>query len=217
MTAAALSLLAATAVVAALGRIPVLRRPWGAPLISILVTGMLAAAALCARAAGQVTGAAQVAAYVLTVLAAALCADPVVRAVFALGIGRRRPRTPDEREGAHPQTSNAVTAGANRPGAAASGTEASGTEEHRADRTGEADRPGPLRGGLTIGVLERTAVAASVLAGWPGGIAVVMAVKGLARYPELREPDASEQFIIGTFTSVLFSLAVAGVGILLTR
>lgn len=180
MTAAALTLLAAMVVVAAAGRIPVLRGPWGVSVISVPVTGLLAAAALCARAAGPVSGAAQAAAYVLVVLAAALCADPVVRAVFTVGIVRRRSRAATEGPGAE---------------------------------TGS----GPLRGGLTIGVLERTAVAVSVLAGWPGGIAVVMAVKGLARYPELREPDAAEQFIIGTFTSVLFSLAVAGVGFLLLR
>ncbi len=63
-----------------------------------------------------------------------------------------------------------------------------------------------------IGLLERAAVAAAILAGWPEGIAVVLAVKGLARYPELREPQASEQFIIGTFTSVLWAIAVCGVG-----
>lgn len=83
---------------------------------------------------------------------------------------------------------------------------------------------GPLHGGRTIGVLERTAVAASILAGWPEGIAIVLAVKGLARYPELRAAEthtapthpaatsASEQFIIGTFTSVVWAAAVCGVG-----
>ncbi|MEV0946656.1 hypothetical protein [Rhodococcus sp. NPDC049939] len=71
---------------------------------------------------------------------------------------------------------------------------------------------GPLRGGRVIGLLERAAVAAAVLAGWPEGIAIVLAVKGLARYPELREPHASEQFIIGTFTSVLWAVAVCGTG-----
>ncbi|MBY4108986.1 hypothetical protein HQO82_03105 [Rhodococcus fascians] len=70
----------------------------------------------------------------------------------------------------------------------------------------------PLRGGLTIGILERVAVAVSILTGWPEGIAIVLAVKGLARYPELRESHASEQFIIGTFASVLWALAAAGVG-----
>ncbi len=79
------------------------------------------------------------------------------------------------------------------------------------DSTGD-DSVEPLRGGLTIGVLERVAVAVSILAGWPEGIAIVLAVKGLARYPELRESHASEQFIIGTFASVLWALAAAGVG-----
>lgn len=79
------------------------------------------------------------------------------------------------------------------------------------DSTGE-DPVEPLRGGLTIGVLERVAVAVSILAGWPEGIAIVLAVKGLARYPELRESHASEQFIIGTFASVLWALAAGGVG-----
>lgn len=82
--------------------------------------------------------------------------------------------------------------------------------------TGDPGSPiGPLHGGLTIGVLERTAVAASILAGWPEGIAVVLAVKGLARYPELRGSEASsasEQFIIGTFSSVMWAVAVCGVG-----
>ena len=71
---------------------------------------------------------------------------------------------------------------------------------------------GPLRGGRIIGLLERAAVAVAILAAWPEGIAVVLAVKGLARYPELREPHASEQFIIGTFTSVLWAIAVCGTG-----
>lgn len=71
---------------------------------------------------------------------------------------------------------------------------------------------GPLRGGRVIGILERIAVAVSILAGWPEGIAIVLAVKGLARYPELREPHASEQFIIGTFASVLWAIAVCGTG-----
>jgi F0F1-type ATP synthase membrane subunit c/vacuolar-type H+-ATPase subunit K len=63
-----------------------------------------------------------------------------------------------------------------------------------------------LRGGAVIGVLERVAVGAALVAGWPEGLAVALAVKGLARYPELREAKAGEQFIIGTFTSVLWAV-----------
>jgi len=69
-----------------------------------------------------------------------------------------------------------------------------------------------LRGGHWIGLLERLAVYAAILSGFGEGIAVVLAVKGLARYPELRAttPGAAERFIIGTFVSVLFASACAG-------
>ena len=70
------------------------------------------------------------------------------------------------------------------------------------------------RGGRIIGYLERAAVCATLLAGWPEGMAVILAVKSLARYPELRAPHASEQFIMGTFTSVLWACGLSGVGFL---
>lgn len=72
----------------------------------------------------------------------------------------------------------------------------------------------PLRGGAAIGVLERLAIAATLLAGLPEGVAVVLAVKGLGRYPELRQPGTSERFILGTFTSVLWAAGCAGIGLL---
>jgi len=72
-----------------------------------------------------------------------------------------------------------------------------------------------LRGGAWIGVLERGAVFASLAVGMPEGVAVALALKGLGRYPELRNPEdspgAAERFIIGTFTSVLWAAACAGV------
>jgi hypothetical protein len=72
-----------------------------------------------------------------------------------------------------------------------------------------------LRGGAWIGALERLGVFASLAVGMPEGVAVVLALKGLGRYPELRNPAASpgaaERFIIGTFTSVLWAAACAGV------
>ncbi|GMA31351.1 hypothetical protein [Litorihabitans aurantiacus] len=96
-----------------------------------------------------------------------------------------------------------------------------------------------LRGGLVIGLLERIATAGCVLAGQPEGIAVVVAIKGLGRYPELRDPVSaagasapgetggpgqqnprasalgaavSERFIIGTLTSLIWAVAVGAVG-----
>ncbi len=83
-----------------------------------------------------------------------------------------------------------------------------------------------LRGGAWIGAFERAAVFAALAAGWPEGLAVVLALKGLGRYSELRgdarrggrgvlrRPGASggvaERFIIGTFASVLWACACAG-------
>jgi hypothetical protein len=74
-----------------------------------------------------------------------------------------------------------------------------------------------LRGGAWIGVLERVAIFATLVAGWPEGLAVVLALKGLGRYPELRaaEVGTAERFIIGTFTSVLWACGCAGVVALL--
>jgi len=70
-----------------------------------------------------------------------------------------------------------------------------------------------LRGGTWIGLLERLAVTGSLLAGYPAGIAFVVAVKGLGRYPELREhPGSSERFVIGTLASLLWAAAIGALG-----
>lgn len=84
------------------------------------------------------------------------------------------------------------------------------------DRAGEV-----LRGGAWIGAFERVAVFASLTSGWPEGLAVVLALKGLGRYSELRgsalgadgvatSSGVAERFIIGTFASVLWACACAG-------
>jgi hypothetical protein len=75
-----------------------------------------------------------------------------------------------------------------------------------------------LRGGAWIGALERAAIYATLVAGWPEGMALVLGLKGLGRYPELRNQEhtgTAERFIIGTFTSVLWAVACAGVTALL--
>ena len=72
---------------------------------------------------------------------------------------------------------------------------------------------GTLRGGTWIGALERLAVTGSLLAGYPAGVAFVIAVKGLGRYPELREnPGSSERFVIGTLASLVWAAALGVVG-----
>jgi len=74
--------------------------------------------------------------------------------------------------------------------------------------------PEILRGGAWIGALERAAVAGTLLVGWPEGLAVVLAVKGLGRYAELRAPAAAERFIVGTLASGLWAVACVGVAVL---
>lgn len=66
-----------------------------------------------------------------------------------------------------------------------------------------------LRGGLAIGMLERFAVTGTILAGFPEGIAVVVAIKGVGRFTELSSPESRERFIIGTFASLIWACSCA--------
>lgn len=77
--------------------------------------------------------------------------------------------------------------------------------------TGTVSDPQTLRGGAWIGALERIAIVVTLLTGWPEGLAVILAVKGLGRYPELRRPAAAERFIVGTLASALWAVAAVGV------
>jgi len=67
-----------------------------------------------------------------------------------------------------------------------------------------------LRGGTTIGYLERLAVAIAIVAGFPEAIAVVVAIKGIGRFSELAAAEARERFIIGTLASLLWACVVGG-------
>ncbi len=66
-----------------------------------------------------------------------------------------------------------------------------------------------LRGGATIGHLERLALLGSVAAGQPAAIAIIVAIKGLGRFSELEDSAARERFIIGTLTSLGWAGACA--------
>ena len=75
-----------------------------------------------------------------------------------------------------------------------------------------------LRGGAWIGALERLGMLGTLLAGWPEGVAAIVAVKAFARYPELRigqGTGATERFIIGTFASLGWAAACAGIVMIL--
>ncbi|WP_214466017.1 hypothetical protein [Microbacterium flavescens] len=67
-----------------------------------------------------------------------------------------------------------------------------------------------LRGGTTIGYLERLGVALAIVVGFPEAIAVVVAVKGIGRFSELAAAEARERFIIGTLASLLWACVVGG-------
>lgn len=92
-----------------------------------------------------------------------------------------------------------------------------------ADRHSMSSAGQVLRGGAWIGALERIAVFAALLAKSPEGVAVVLAIKGLGRYPELGRDSGSaagqavaERFIIGTLASFIWAagcaLAVSSIG-----
>jgi len=138
---------------------------------------------------------------VLGVLVAVTAGSHVVRAVFRLTRREVRPARP----GAAPPT---ATPGSPPP----------------AELPLDFESPvSVLRGGAWIGYLERGAVAATQLASFPEGLALVLAVKGVGRYPELRNAgsggragaDAPEEFIIGTLASLLWAAAAAGTAALL--
>jgi hypothetical protein len=66
-----------------------------------------------------------------------------------------------------------------------------------------------MRGGTTIGYLERVAVALGIIAGFAEAIAVVVALKGIGRFSELASAEARERFIIGTLASLVWACIVA--------
>src|SRR5690625_628811 len=71
---------------------------------------------------------------------------------------------------------------------AARGDRSSGAEQSPATAPPAQAEPDPstaLRGGTWIGILERLAITGAILVGYPAAIAVVIAVKGLGRFPEL--------------------------------
>ncbi len=76
-----------------------------------------------------------------------------------------------------------------------------------------------LRGGTWIGFLERLATTAALLLAEPAAVTAIVAIKGLGRFPELKEnPAASERFVVGTLASLLWAAGVGYLGRwLLTR
>lgn len=72
---------------------------------------------------------------------------------------------------------------------------------------GEVVRGEVLRGGTVIGVFERIATTASIMAGFPEAIAAVIAIKSVGRFTELDVAEVRERFIIGTLVSLVWAAA----------
>jgi len=70
-----------------------------------------------------------------------------------------------------------------------------------------------LRGGATIGYLERFGLAGAILVGQPAAVAIIVTVKGLGRFTELDSAAARERFIVGTLGSLIWA-AVCTAGII---
>ena len=85
----------------------------------------------------------------------------------------------------------------------------------RIDPGGQSARPSLLSAQKALPG-GRLATYVCVVTGQPAGIAMVLAVKGLGRYPELKNDNSArvgELFIIGTFMSMLWALMWAGIAI----
>jgi hypothetical protein len=212
-----LTLLLLLLVTATPALLPVARRRILDPVLPVaaIATVLLALAAAVAATTDPAGGWRLATALVLGVAAATSGGGVVVRSVFRLmRRGFRPARTPVSVAGAADTADAEQSAlGEHDPAETARLTAPAEPAEPDGHDTGEPETG--LRGGAWIGYLERAAVAATLLAGWPEGVALVLAVKGVGRYSELREPNAPEAFIIGTLASMLWASAAAGVAQLL--
>ena len=57
-------------------------------------------------------------------------------------------------------------------------------------------------------IRDRLAAVMSIVAGFPEGLAVVVALKGIGRFSELADADARERFIIGSLASLIWACVV---------
>lgn len=85
------------------------------------------------------------------------------------------------------------------------------------DAAGAHSQPGVLRGGRWLGPMERVFVVGLALAGQATAASVVIAAKGILRFPELQDQRGpgqridvvTEYFLLGSFTSWLVALGCA--------
>ena len=181
---------------------------------TILAAGSLVAALACAALVPHNDTAQPLTRVVTTTLALALATiggGPF--AVLALRLATRGASRAGEHGG--------ILIGQNQPQAVATRAPAAPSALGIFRRRGKGDPPASpaqamgtpavevLRGGTTIGVLERVAIAGSIVAGFPEAVAVIIAIKGVGRFSELAAPEAKERFIIGTLASFVWAGACA--------
>lgn len=73
---------------------------------------------------------------------------------------------------------------------------------------------GIRRAGALIGYLERVLILTFVLLGQYVAIPIVLTAKSITRFEELKERKFAEYYLIGTLSSMLFSILI-GLGLLL--
>lgn len=130
--------------------------------------------------------------------------------VLTVTVLKRASRSPDSAK--HPESGQAGGTSSDAPVVDDSGQNDAYIAAHAAD--GVAFETQGLTGGRWIGKLERFAVTLSIIAGFPAAVAVIVAIKGLGRFPEIRRSsDASEKFVIGTLTSLLVSAVLGGLAV----
>ncbi len=67
---------------------------------------------------------------------------------------------------------------------------------------------GLRRGGAVIGVLERALTLTFVLLGQYTAVALIVNAKSIARFPELKDRQFAEYYLVGTLSSMLFATLV---------
>ncbi|UCD72026.1 MAG: hypothetical protein JSW70_03270 [Syntrophobacterales bacterium] len=64
------------------------------------------------------------------------------------------------------------------------------------------------RAGAIIGILERIFVVTLVILDQYASIALIFTAKSIARFEELKHREFAEYYLIGSFSSILFSLLI---------
>lgn len=72
------------------------------------------------------------------------------------------------------------------------------------------ERPGLLRAGAYIGMIERLLLTSLVASDQYGAVGFVLAAKSIARHKQMEDPEFAEYFLIGTLTSSALAV-VAGI------